>query len=73
MSLVAKEDVAMNPLNVGLYGTVVFDWDSVTHAIAVPARYAIGQLLGRRLHGLGMLALGNIKLILRSLDVRLKW
>jgi hypothetical protein len=56
MSLVAKEDVATNPLNVGLFGTVVFDWDSVTHAIR--------QLLGRRLHDLRMLVLGSIKLIL---------
>jgi hypothetical protein len=64
MALVVKEDVAANPLNVGLFGTVgvVFDSDRVAHAIE--------QLLGRRLHGLGMLALGNIKLILRSLDVR---
>jgi hypothetical protein len=73
MAIVAKEDVAANPLNVGLFGTVVFDSDRVVQAIAVPARYAIGQLLGRSLHGLGMLALENIKLILRSLDVRSEW
>jgi hypothetical protein len=62
MALIVKEDIAANPLNIGLFGTVgvVFDSDRVTNAIE--------QLLERRLHGLGIFALGNMKSILYSMD-----